>query len=291
MPLDPSTEPLIDTSLSHYLEERALAIALVKAGSPAQHQRIERLRDSRRVLVEQRAAFAAEATAKRHARGEIYSKARVAAINSMGPTKTALDASAKHLYERQVDSIGVLQMHARVHFAHSLVSARLLLASTPPDIATVAAEMQRREEGFATEWIRAAGDADFAAEMRRLQREALCALRTASRPMHLATHPEARDLDDASAAALGKAWSKLDSLAQTAGVDPLSAFIALPDEPAAAGAPATQVLATTETLLAALTRPEQKLAGKRAVVAALTEVRAALTALPADGRAHFEIDV
>jgi hypothetical protein len=37
MPLDASTEPSIDTSLSYYLEERALAIALVKAGSPAQH--------------------------------------------------------------------------------------------------------------------------------------------------------------------------------------------------------------------------------------------------------------
>jgi hypothetical protein len=53
----------------------------------------------------------------RHARGEVYSKARVAAINAMGPSRESLDES-------------VLAVHARARGPQKL-TARLRPRATP----------------------------------------------------------------------------------------------------------------------------------------------------------------
>jgi hypothetical protein len=285
-------EPPIDRSLEHYMEAQALLIAAEKASTPQEKQAVEQLAAARAELMRHREAHALEATAKRHARGEIYSAARVAAINSMGPTREALDENVKALYRTEADAQGVLKAHARTHFAHGLVSQRLLLRDMPADIAPAARAMQAAEEAFAAAWMRSIDDPAFADELRELQREALLLFRTASRPMWLVTEPAQDELDDAEAQVLGKAWSKLDTLAGSLGVTPLSHFIALSDEGSAGGMPAGEVLATADALLHGLATAEQKVPSKKAVVGMLTKMREVLErAEKAGGRAHFEVDV
>jgi hypothetical protein len=80
MTRDPADEPAIDTALSHYMEQQALAIALDKAVTPDQRAKVEHLAALRLVLMQRRDAFHHEAVAKRHARGEVYSRTRVAAV-------------------------------------------------------------------------------------------------------------------------------------------------------------------------------------------------------------------
>jgi hypothetical protein len=172
-------EPPIDTSLEHYMEERALAIALAMASSPEEQERIEHLANLRAELMNRRQAHSQEATAKRHARGELYSKARVAAINAMAPSRQEMDAKVKGLYMAQGTSEDVLRVHARTHFASVLVSKRLSLALMPSDIAESARELHAHEESFARAWIDAIGDPSFVDQMRVLQREAMTMLRTA----------------------------------------------------------------------------------------------------------------
>ena len=128
---NPADEPPIDTALAHYMEQQALAIALDKATTPDQRVKVEHLIALRLVLMQCRDVFNTEAVAKRHARGEIYSRARVAAINAIGPTQSDLDSNVKSSYLRRPDSEGVLKAHARSHFVYGLVSARLMLARPP----------------------------------------------------------------------------------------------------------------------------------------------------------------
>ncbi len=59
----PTSEPPIDGSLTHYMEERALAIALEKAADAGQRSRVEHLVALREVLMQQRDDFLREATA------------------------------------------------------------------------------------------------------------------------------------------------------------------------------------------------------------------------------------
>ena len=291
MALDPAGEPPIDISLAHYLEERALAIALDKAATPQQREKAGHLVELRHTLLQRRDAFHQEATARRHARGEVYSKARVAAINAMGPSLADLESQAKTLYLRQPDLQGVLAAHARAHFAYGLVSARLLLSSHPADIADAAREMHAHEEAFAAAWIAAIGDEAFETQLRRSQREALSTLRTSTRPMHVVIQPPSGGFDDADADALGKAWNKLDELAQMLGAEPLSNWIALPGEDDATAA-AAQVLATVGALIEAVDNPDRKFPGKRATLAVLAKVRDQLAqAAQAGGRACFEVDI
>lgn len=289
---DPFDEAPIDTALTHYMERQALAIALDKASTPDQRAKVECLVALRVVLMQRRDAFNTEAVAKRHARGEIYSKARVAAINAMGPTQSDLDSNVKSSYLRQPDSEGVLKAHAHSHFAYGLVSARLMLALHTPDIADAARAMQKHEDAFASAWVDAIADASFKPELQQAQREALRALRTSTRAMYFVTHPSVLQLDDVSASALGKAWNKLDELAQGLGVEPLSAFISLPGEDESAGVPAHQLLPTLTALIDAVQGPGQKLPSKRAVLAVLTDMRGALLRLDEQGgRAYFEVDI
>lgn len=285
-------EPQIDRSLDHYMEAQALLIAAEKTSTPQEQQAVEQLGAARAQLMRQREAHAVEATAKRHARGEIYSAARVAAINSMGPSRQELDQNVKALYRSQADALGVLKAHARTHFAHGLVSQRLMLRDMPADIAPAARAMQAAEEAFAAAWMRCIDDPAFAGELRELQREALLLFRTGARPMWLVIEPAQDDeLDDADGEVLGKAWNTLDTLAGSSGITPLSHFIALSDEGFAAGVPAGEVLATVDALLQALAAVEQKMPAKKAVVGVLTKMRGALErAERAGGRAHFEVD-
>ena len=292
MTYNPADEPPIATALAHYLEQQALAIALDKATTPDQRAKVERLTALRTVLMQQRAAFDKEAVEKRHARGEIYSKARVAAINAIGPSQSELDSLVKSSYQRQSDSQGVLKAHARSHFGFNLMSARLSLAHYTPDIVDTARAMQRQEDAFARAWVDAIDDASFKPALQQSQRDALRILRTASRPMYLVTLPPALELDDSGAHALGKAWNKLDELAQELGVEPLSSYMALPDEGDSAGVPAHRMQPTLAALIAAVQSPGQKFPSKRAVVTVLTTIRDALPRLGEhDGRAYFEVDI
>ena len=289
---DPAEEPPIPTALAHYMEQRALAIALDKASTPDQRAKVERLVALRLVLMQHREAFHQEAVAKRHARGEVYARARVAAINAMGPTQSDLDSHVKSSYLRQPDAEEVLKAHARSHFTYGLMSARLMLALCTPDIADAARAMQRHEDAFASAWVDAIADASFKPELQQAQREALRALRTSTRPMYLVTHPDVLQLDDLGAGALGKAWNKLDELAQGLGVEPLSTFIALPGEDDSAGVPAQHLLPTLTALIDAVQSTAYKFPSKRAVVTVLTDIRDALLRLDEPGgRAYFEVDI
>jgi len=290
MNINPADEAPIDTSLDRYVEERALEIALDKAISAAQRSTVEHLVELRASLMRRRATFGKEAIAKRHARGEIYSRARVAAINAMVPSKPALERDIRSLYLQQTDSDSVLMAHARTHFVDALMSSRLLLDANSADVVDAAREMQRHEEAFASVWAAAVTDPSFQLELRQLQREALRRLRTSTRPMYFVAQPDCTEFNDLDAQALGKAWNKLDDLALSLGVEPLSTFIALPDEGESAGAPSARLLPTVEALTKNLQRSDVKLPSKRAAIAALTKIRDAVQQLPDGGWACFEVD-
>jgi len=281
-------EPPIDNSLEHYMEERALAIALAMARTPEEQATVDHLTNLRIELMERRQAHSKEMTEKRHARGEIYSKARVAALNAMGPSREELDRNVKGLYMQQGTSADVLRVHARTHFTDVLVTKRLSLNLMPANIAESAREMHAREEAFARAWIGAVGDPSFADQMRVLQRDAVKTFRTASRPMYLVTHPETEAMSDDDAAALGKVWNKLDALAETLGVKPLSTFIAFDDDGETA---ASDVLITVRALVAGIETGAHKVPSKKQVLSLLSGVVAALEQIGPGGRAYFDVDV
>lgn len=292
MKLSGANEPPIDSSLDHYMEERALAIALAKARTPEERARVDRLTGLRAALMEHRHAFSEEAIAKRHARGEIYSAARVASLNALAPTREELDLNVNGLYAEQETSEGVLRAHASTHFSSVMVSKRLGLAVTPPDIVEAARQMQAHEESFAREWIDAVDDPSFADHMRALQRDAVKMFRTASRPMYLVTHPDSEAISDEDAAALGKVWNKLDALSETLGVKPLSTFIAFDEETEVAGVPASEVLPTVTALITAIESGAHKVAAKKQVLAILAALSDSLTKTErSGGRACFDVDV
>ena len=109
--------------------------------------------------------------------------------------------------------------------------------------------------------------------------------------MHLVVHPGGAEFDDLDAQALGKAWNKLDEMALALGVEPLSAFLALPDEDESAGVPATRLLATVDALMTSLAAPGSKLPAKRAALIALNHVHDIASRMDANGRVCFEVDI
>lgn len=284
-------EPPLDRSRDHLLEAHALERALALADDESLRARLHALIAHRDALMIERAAFDAEATRLRHARGEIYSAARIAALNAMVPSAEDLAEQARTLYGRAASAVEVLKTHARVHYVYVLMGARLNLAHFPADVIDAGRAMQRAEEAFANAWLACIHDPDFIAELRRDQREALKSLRTATRPMYLATQPRGEGLDDEDAVVLGRAWAKLDDLAATLGVEPLSTFVAVPGEDQAA-VPAARVAATVDTLRAALRESKHKLPAKKATLASLERLRVVLeTLVPCDGGAWFEVDL
>lgn len=292
MNADPAQEPAIDVSLDHYMEERALAIALEKAVTREEREKVERLVESRSALMRHRGAYVKEVIAKRHARGETYSASQVAAINDMGPTRTELDANVMSLYLRQPSSQQVLKAHARTHFVHSLIPQRLMLADMPPDIVEAARSMRKHEEDFAKAWLAAIGDPEFDSEVREEQRRAVAFFRTATRPMYLVTSPVREDFNDLDARELGKVWTRLVKLSESLGFASLSSFIALDDESDSAGASVKELLEIVDALISAVARPGQKFPSKRSSVSVLTKIRGALERVNEQGgRAHFEVDI
>lgn len=291
MPLDPADEPPIDTSLHHYMEDKALAIALAKAETEEQKAKLEHLLELQASLMVQREAYTAVAIARRHARGEIYSKARVAAINAMGPNRAAMDASVKSLYQRQPDCEGVLKAHALTHFTSAFASQRIGLSLLPADIASESRTMLEREEAFAAAWIAAVNEPAFAAEVRERRREATALFRTASTAMYCVSFPPLDGLDDEDAIALGKIWKKLDSLADERGTKPLSDFIAFGDEGEEGSVPAGDILPTLVSLQEAVADPAQKFPSRKNALVVLGKLQDLLTRLDAlQGRAFFEVD-
>jgi hypothetical protein len=285
----PADEPQIDNSLAHYMEERALAVALDKAAAPHELRTVQHLLEIRLLLMEDRAAFQADAISKRHARGEIYSKARVKAINAMGPSRSEMDRTVEALYRGESDSEHVLKAHARAHFGYFLISARLSLSSYPPDILEAARWMRSREDAFAIAWINSITDPAFKRELAEQQRDAL---RSSARPVYFVTEPASASTVEVDAVALGKTWSRLDTLAQELGVETLSSFLAVPGEGADAGIEANQLLLTVNALLDSLRQSGQKIPAKRATLSALSAVRETLTTLSAvGGKAYFEVDI
>lgn len=289
---DPAHEPAIDNSLAHYLEGRALQIAQDKVQDPGQRSRLDRLVGLRAALMQERAAFHAEATARRHARGEIYTEARVAAIHAMGPSKEKLDDMADRLYLRQTSGDAVLRAHARAHFGRPLMSKRSYFSAATPDVASSLRARQEREEAFASAWLEAIGDAAFTAEIRRAQREALLSLRASTRPMHFVSRPVIAAWDDSDALALGKIWKHVDDLAAAQGIEALSDFIAVTDDDEDGALDPVRLLSTLSALIDALHVPETKVPGKRAALATLGKLREAVAGvIERGGRAHFEVDL
>ncbi len=290
--LNAADEPPLDRSRDHLLEAHALERALALADDDALRARLQALSDQREVLMCERGAFDAEATRLRHARGEIYSAARIAALNAMVPSAEDLAEQARSLYGRAASAVEVLKTHARVHYVYVLMGARLNLAHFPADAIDAGRAMQRAEEAFANAWVASIDDPAFIAELRREQREALKSLRAATRPMYLATQPRGEGLDDEDAGVLGRAWNKLDDLAATLDVEPLSTFVAVPGEDEAAAVPVARVAATVDALRVALREPARKLPAKKATLASLERLHAVLEALVSrGGGAWFEVDL
>ena len=289
---DPGQEPPIDVSLAHYVEERALTLALEKATTPEERVMVQGLMAQRAVLMAQRDAYLALAIAKRHARGEVYSKARVAAINAIGPSRAQLDKDIDTRLARKPDALGVLKSQARVQIAFSLVSQRLQLADLPADMRDAAREMLAHEERFARTWLDAVGDAALQAEVRARQRELLAMLRTASRPMYCVGTGESNVLDDEEASNLGKVWAKLDRLAAELGLEQPSQFIAVADEGDAANVSAGQLLGVFERLLEEIQRPGGKFPSKKKTLQVLQKICTALHGIKhCGGGGRFEVDI
>ena len=293
MNADPVKEVPIDSSSTYYLEERALAFALSKAATDGERAKVRHLMALREELMQRRAALLDELTARRQARGEYYSDAKVRAINAMTPTREELDLCAQASFGCQEDAGGVLKAHARTAFGMGYAMRRALLPPrTAEDAADPLRQMRKLEEAFAAEWMAAIAEPAFHTEISALRREDLAQSRTASCPMFLVSVPACPASDAIDAAALGRAWNRLDALSQSLGVQPLSDFIGIEGQSPSDSAPAADVLATVGALLSALQDGTHRVPAKKATRAALELVRDALRWLHArQGRAHFEVDL
>jgi len=276
MTTPPKTEAKIDGSNCHYLEQRALELALARAATEAERAAIERLVALRADLELQRAAHSRLMVARRHARGEFYSDAKVRAINEMGPSRKELDKTVNDYYAKQEGAMGVLKVHGLVHFGMALMSQRSNLAQVPPDIVDDVRQMRELEEAFADAWGAAIGDPGYDAQLAERRREAARMFRTANMPMWLVALPACPLQRDMDANTLGRAWNKLEAISAEAGLTPLSSYVGIDGQTAADGAPAAEVLAAVDGLLAAIEATTKKLPSKKATLAVLEEVRAIL---------------
>ncbi len=294
---DPAAEPPIDHSLAHWTEQRALEIAHDKAagaGDAALLDAITALQAKRAALTAERAAHLAEMTRKSHARGEIYSAARVAAINAMMPDQASMEREVRALYERQPDARAVLEAHALVAFGLNLEQQRSWIKLSPPDVQADLRRMAALEEAFARAWVAVVGDPKLEARLRARRIAAQKQLRSSRTAMLVVAEP-ALSAEEAAAIdpdALAKAWDKLDALCGTLGVRPLSQFIGLEADPCE---PAARVLASLSALQRALhTDSTLKLPGKKALRSSLTALCAAAerrAGLQAPGGLRFEVDL
>ena len=284
-------EAKIDDSLSDYLEERALAIALEKASCDQERDRIQQLAELRQHLLVRRAAHTREMIAKRHARGEFYSPAKVKSINAFGPSRAELDKTVRDCYLQRPNSGEVLKAHARIHFGYNLMAQRSQLAYATADVKSDMQRMYREEAHFAEAWLEAIDDHPFRLQIREQQRQALRSLRSCKTAMFLVTRPPHPELGQLDCQALGKAWTRLDDLCLSEGLVPLSAYIGFEDQSPADDFAAAEVLASVSGL-AALLGSQAKIPGKKAVRASLEQLQRILEWLQEhQGRLHFEVDL
>jgi len=285
------TEAQITLSNSHYLEQRALEMALSRAASEAERAAIEGLQALRAKLQLEREAHNQLMIARRHARGEFFSDAKVKAINAMGQSRKEMDKTVDDYYARQEGAMGVLKAHGLSHFGTVKVSRRSNLSAMPPDVIDDARRMIDLEEAFADEWIAAIADPAYNAKLAERWRNAARLFRTASSPMWLVAQPSCPQQRDMDAGALGRVWSKLEAISEEAGLISLSKYIGINGQVAEDGAPAAEVLAAVDGLLAAIAASPKKLPAKKATLAALEEVRAILQwAVQHQARVYFEVE-
>lgn len=285
------TEAKIDLSHSHYLERRALELALSRAAPGAERAAIERLLALRDTLQCERAAHDQRMVARRHARGEYFSDAKVKAINEMGPSRKELDKTVDDYYAKQDGAAGVLKAHGLAQFGAAMVSQRSSMSAVPADVADDVRQMRKLEDAFAEAWIATIGDPAYNAKLAERRREAARMFRTASTPMWLVTEPACPLQCDMDAGALGRAWNKLDTISEEAGLPSLSSYIGIDGQAAEDGAPAAEVLAAVDGLLAAINTSTHKLPARKAALAALEEVRVILRwAEQHEARVYFEVE-
>ncbi|MGW8393390.1 hypothetical protein [Pseudoduganella sp. HUAS MS19] len=292
MTTPPKSEAKIDTSLTNYLEQRALELAQSRAASDRERAAIGHLLALRAGLEEEREAHHQLMVARRHARGEFYSNAKIRSINALGPDRQELDKTVNDYYAQQDGAMGVLKAHGLSHFGAVMVSRRSNLAYAPPDVIDEVRKMHKLEEAFADAWISAIGDAEFDAELAERRREAAKMFRTASMPMWLVAQPPCPAQHDMDAGALGRAWSKLESISEEAGLMPLSDYVGIDGQAPEDGAPAAEVLQAVDGLLAAIDASAKKLPARKATLAVLLEVRAILLwAVEHRARVYFDVDL
>lgn len=281
-------EKPIDLSLESYVEGRALELALAKATTDAARAEMQRLLEQRAALEERRAAHALDMTARRHARGEVYSDAKVDAINRMMPSMAELERSIRELFARLPDAAAVLERYAVTHFPMLRAQRRTMISALPAEAEEAARAMEEDEERFRTAWIAATGSPTLVRQLKARERELVLLFRTGSRPMFLVTTPASARAADVDGVALGKAWNKLDELCGARGVRPLSDFVGLDGQAPEDDALAAEVRVSVDALSAALAEPGNKVPGKKATRAALELVSALLKEVE---RARFEVDL
>ncbi|MTW11321.1 hypothetical protein GM658_12020 [Pseudoduganella eburnea] len=276
MTTPPRTEAKINLSRSKELERRALEMALSRAASDAERAAIERLLALREQLQAEREAHNELMIARRHARGEFFSDAKVKAINAMGQSSKEIDKTVNEYYAKQDGAMGVLKAHGMSHFGWGIVSQRSSISAFPADVVDDVRRMRKLEEAFANEWIAAIADPAFNAKLMERRREAAKMFRSAGMPMWLVAQPACPLQPDMDAGALGRAWSKLEAISEEAGLPALSKYVGIDGQAAQDGAPAVEVLKAVDGLLAAIDATAKKLPAKKATLAALEEVRAIL---------------
>ncbi|KQZ44932.1 hypothetical protein ASD58_01380 [Duganella sp. Root1480D1] len=291
MTIPPKTEAKIDLSHSNYLERRALEMALSRAASDAERAAIERLLALRDKLQVEREAHDQLMLARRHARGEFFSDAKVKAINAMGQSRKEMDKTVNDYYAKQDGAMGVLKAHGLSHFGAVMVSQRGNISAFPADVVDDVRQMRKLEEAFADEWVATIGDPAYNAKLMERRREAARMFRTASTPMWLVAQPACPLQRDMDAGTLGRAWSKLESISEEAGLPSLSKYVGIDGQAAEDGTPAAEVLAAVDGLLAAIGQSTKKLPARKATLAALEEVRAILQwADQHQARVYFDVE-
>ncbi len=288
----PRQELPIDLSLNDYLEGRTLEVALSKASNDEDKISIQALMNHREKLIEFRARHFKRMTMARHARGEFYSDARVRSINAMGTSKAELEKIIQDGVETITQAKDVLKHYALSTFGYSLALNRDSLSMATEDIKEDLRQLFDEERLFAKKWIDTIADPSFSRQVLEQTKEAAKRIRTSSRSMFFVSRPEWPHSDQLDVAVLGRAWSKLDALALSANVKPLSEFIGLDDEPFDEISETDEILVTVEILLTGIKVNGYKIASKKATVEALTHLKEALTWVQKhDGKARFEIDM
>jgi hypothetical protein len=285
-------EDIIDLLHVHYLEHRALEFAMEKCPHKEWRVKLAHLTALRSALMAQRDEFDRLATAKRHARGEIYSKTMVARINGFAPSMEELERNAQTLYGRKSSCIEVLKAHASTHFMHGLASQRSQLRYLTDDVRQDAAAMLTDEERFADAWMATIGDEAFTSEILRGRKTALLGMRSSKIPMLLVVPSPPELASGLDTKLFGKVWDKLDNLARVIECEPLSLFVGFEGQNHEDSYDPARVRISVDALSTALDDIEHQMPSKKAVRQMLTMLSEELKQCVAvNAHVYFEIDL